>query len=83
MRSRAYRRHHKQRIKAKAKRVFEINLGPNIAFVHDCGKYRSQLARWIKTADYLAVCSCDQCGNPRFGNSFNDKTLQERKFLQG
>jgi len=31
-----------------------------------------------RAADYLAVCSCAMCGNPR--RYFGEKTIQERRF---
>lgn len=46
---RALRRHHKQRMKAKAIRVYYFHTPENA----------------IKHADHLKVCSCYGCGNPR------------------
>lgn len=34
------------------------------------------ISRAIKQAEYMAVCSCDQCGNPRRNG---DITLQEMR----
>ncbi len=68
---RAYRIHHKRRMKAKALRIF-AGLGvPNLAN--------------IKLADHLAHCSKSCCGNPRrskFHSGSARLTMQERKFLE-
>lgn len=50
MKSRARRIQDKQRMKAKAKRIGQINGIPG---------------NWDKLADHLAACSCFACGNPR------------------
>jgi len=34
--------------------------------------------RKARAAEYLAVCSCAMCGNPR--RYFGEKTIQERRF---
>ena len=47
--SRSLRRHHKNRMKAKAKKVYS-DLPAELA---------------IKMADHLKVCSCWACGNQR------------------
>lgn len=57
----------KQRMKAKARMVARVSWG------------YADPARAVKHADYLAVCSCDQCGNPR--RHFGRRTLQETKML--
>jgi len=63
--SRERRIRDKQRMKAKAKWVAKNSWG-----------YKpDNLERAIKHADYLAVCSCDMCGNPR--RHFGQRTLQE------
>lgn len=57
----------KQRMKAKAKTVARISWN------------YADPARAVKHADYLAVCSCTQCGNPR--RHFGERTLQERRMF--
>lgn len=56
--SRALRRHHSQRMKRKAIKVFP----------HD---------KEGRRRDYLSVCSCPACGNPR--KWFKEKTMQEKR----
>jgi hypothetical protein len=53
----------KQRMKAKARKVARTRWG------------YSDPNRTVKQADYLAVCSCCMCGNPR--RHFGSRTLQE------
>lgn len=69
---RALTRHHEQRIRDKATRIFRARYG------RDC----PNLIKYLKNSNNLAVCSCFMCGNPRRGNRMGDKTMQERKFLQ-
>ncbi len=69
---RAYRIRHKQRMKAKAVRIFASIGFPNPAN--------------IKLADHLAHCSKSCCCNPRrskFHSGASRLTMQERKFLEG
>lgn len=69
----------KQRVKAKARTIYNIQMGGS--FVPDCGQYREALRRWKKHSDYLAKCSCTQCGNPRRKMRGQDnRTLQEIRF---
>jgi hypothetical protein len=68
-----------KRMKARAKQVYHITMVNR--WVPDCGAYREALRRYIKHAEYLAVCSCTQCGNPRKKMRGRDqRTLQEIKF---
>ena len=55
----------KQRMKAKARKI-----GLNSAAYSDPD-------RAAKHADYLAICSCTYCGNPR--RYWGSRTLQELK----
>ena len=48
-RTRAFRRHHKDRMKSKAKKIY-----------HDLPENHA-----VKYADHLKVCSCWACGNQR------------------
>ncbi len=57
----------KRRMKAKARMVARTSWG-----------YKDP-ARAVKHADYLAVCSCHQCGNPR--RHFGTRTMQEAKAM--
>lgn len=70
---RALRRHHKQRMKAKARRVYSIwqansGLGASPEEIRD---------QTILTGDTLKGCSCHMCGNRR---KYEGLTLQEIKF---
>lgn len=65
-RTRAYRRHHRERMKRKAKRL--------VAHVWRDGD--EKLTRlMMNNADNLKVCSCEMCGNPR--KWFKQRTRQE------
>jgi hypothetical protein len=57
----------KQRMKAKARRVSRLWRS----------YYDGDSSRAMKHADYLAVCSCSMCGNPR--RWFGERTMQEKK----
>lgn len=61
---RALRRHHKDRMKDKAKSVLKFWFKEPTE--SEVGKH----------ADNLAVCSCEQCGNPR-RTSYKSLTRQE------
>ncbi|GAB5402767.1 MAG: hypothetical protein Aurels2KO_09980 [Aureliella sp.] len=63
--NRANRRHHKFRIREKAKRVLKWLMGD----VYDDTDA-------TKRSEYLAGCSCSMCGNPR--KFFNEPTRKER-----
>lgn len=65
--SRERRIRDKQRMKAKAIASYKSN-GYSDPF------------RAVKHADYMAVCSCDMCGNPR--RHFGKRTLQERRVIE-
>ena len=62
--NRANRRHHKFRVREKAKRVLKW-------LVDDL--YNERIA--TKRAEHLANCSCSMCGNPR--KHLSEKTRQE------
>lgn len=62
--SRANRRHHRFRIREKAKRIMKFVMGDS---------YDDEDA--VKRADHLATCSCNMCGNPR--KFYGEKTRQE------
>lgn len=78
---RALRRHHKERMKRKAYRIYTE--------IWSAGSYSTCSINWInkfvnKSADNMAMCSCDMCGNPRrHPNSTKERlTFQERKELE-
>ena len=60
---RALRRHHKFRVRRKAKRVMQMLLDDH---------YSDEIA--IKVAEHLAACSCWMCGNPR---KWGERTRKE------
>jgi hypothetical protein len=62
----AERRHHLDRMKAKAVRVY--------------GRRRQDTKSCEKLANHLAQCSGPCCGNPR--RWFGELTMQERRRLQ-
>lgn len=67
------------RVRERAKRIYQISLGGY--YIPDCGKYREALTCYLKHAEYLAVCSCSMCGNPRKKMRGQDnRTLQEIRF---
>jgi hypothetical protein len=62
--NRANRRHHRFRVRQKAKRVLKWLMG-------DC--FDPKFAD--KRAEHMANCSCSMCGNPR--KFFGERTRQE------
>ena len=71
MHLRTMRRHHTQRVKAKAKRI-----------IKEAWRTKDgSLDEWVnKNADHLKSCSCYMCGNPR--RHFNLETIQEQRAKQ-
>lgn len=69
MSKRAERRHHYERMKRRASRVFAAWIGH-----HDTPDARGRFARTRKP------CSCYMCGNPR--KHFDEPTVQERREMQ-
>lgn len=72
MRSRAYRRHHRHRMLAHARRVIFIQCvdGDTSGIDHRISRH----------ADNLAICSCPMCGNPRRHGYFEPVlTFAERR----
>lgn len=68
-----------RRMKERAKRIYRFTMINR--WVPDCGQYREALNRHVKHAEYLAVCSCIQCGNPRkVLRGQDNRTLQEIRF---
>ena len=63
--NRAKRRHHKFRVRDKAKRVFKWLMGD---------LYDDNDA--TKRAEHMAGCSCSMCGNPR--KFFKESTRKEK-----
>lgn len=58
---RANRRHHKERMKAKAKRIAGAIWGYALS-----GFERDDIVEnAVKNADHLKACSCEMCCNPR------------------
>lgn len=59
--SRALRRHHKNRMKAKARYI------AGVIWRYAMGDTRSDDAveNMVKNADHLKSCGCQMCGNPR------------------
>jgi len=77
MKSRALTRHHKQRVKAKARKL--ALTGTIYASQQDTAEI---VSRWEKRADYLKLCSCSMCCNPRhdqWQSPAKRRTIQERK----
>lgn len=65
MSRRAERRHHKDRVRSRALRLFAGPLsGRNPDYAH-------------VVADNITVCSCWMCGNPR--RHYRELTIQERR----
>lgn len=80
--NRAQRRHHKDRMKAKARRVacFSWGYSPRYGMsAADAVAYQKKSEKW---ADHLALCSRPGCcGNPRpLGNG--NRTLQEKRAMR-
>jgi hypothetical protein len=81
MSNRAIRRHHKRRMKAKARRIAQNIWGYKVqAWPYwDEEEVQRMLKHAERHADNLAICSCSSCGNPRrYG--WEDKTRQEAEF---
>lgn len=78
---RARRRRDKQRMKARARRVYGRN--ESTFFYSRPPHQRPDPARHEKLADHIAHCSGPCCGNPRRHAWFKGEriTLQERRFL--
>lgn len=70
MRSRAFRRHHHDRMLNKVK-DFDM-------YQNDFWSEEEKLQHQRKMAETRKPCSCHMCGNPR--KVFKEKTLQEKKF---
>ena len=66
MSKRALRRHHKARMKQRARKVAKIWGGVPLNHLD-------------KHADHLAMCSCEMCGNPR--RHHGERTIQELRWL--
>ena len=64
MRSRAYRRHHAERVKQRVTRYYS-------GYARGNARHIGRLART------RTPCSCWMCGNPR--RYFDEPTLQERR----
>ena len=69
MSKRSVRRHHKERMKAKAKQLYRWWYSQGGYQVHPKAHHY---------ADNLALCSCYGCGNPR--KWFNRVTIKEYMF---
>ncbi len=85
MEKRANRRHHKDRMKAKARRVAMVSWG--VQFEHDPEKAEKRLKKAERYADHLKVCSCSSCCNLRSKNSWcgvptRQEILAYIKFLE-
>ena len=66
MRSRAFRRHHEERIKRRVRRYY--------------GGYAAERPRHLgRIAHSRQPCSCWMCGNPR--RHVGERTLQEEAFV--
>jgi hypothetical protein len=65
--SRAERRHHYQRLKAKWKKIRS----------NEYGARTDDVAIGYQVSTHGKGCSCHMCGNPR--KYFNEKTMQEKK----
>lgn len=75
------RRNDQKRKKAKARRVYSSQRTGNPQFDFDDSEIEVMAA---KHANHLAVCSCEDCGNPRrrAWRKKDQLTLQERRALQ-
>ena len=69
MKDRAIRRHHYQRMKAKAEWVLKNMWGHKTLDDRQIG---------IAVSTHCKSCSCPMCGNPR--RYFNELTVQEKKY---
>jgi hypothetical protein len=70
---RALRRHHRQRMIARALRVVYVYMGMEAS--------DSATQDWVRrNHDHLKVCSCWMCGNRR---KWGGPTIQERRWEQG
>lgn len=77
---RSKRRHHKERMKRKARRIAEIIWG----YLSSSFRREDIVENMIKNADHLKSCSCDSCCNPRrSGWNKKKRTRQEEKFYGG
>ena len=70
MRTRAERRHHRNRIRNKVKDYQSIRWRKE-----DPANYEHNVNLLTETR---ALCSCHMCGNPR--KHWNEKTMQEKRF---
>lgn len=71
LRSRSLRRHHRERMIARAKRIYRRANSRN----RDSDEWIETMSR--KNHDHLTACSCEMCGNPR--RHFNQLSVQERR----
>jgi len=70
MKTRAERRHHEQRMRAKVRKNYEVQQHRQFGEDH----YKEVIARRATTRK---PCSCWMCGNPR--KFFGEKTIQEKR----
>ena len=70
MKKREERRHHLDRMKAKARRIARDSW--------NYSEYNDDPKRAEKWANTLCLCSCGMCGNPRKWKWSCEKTRQER-----
>ncbi len=84
-RKRERRRRDKLRMKSRSIHIARIQNA--MMFWSEDEKYNASrfnlIKRAIKHCDYIAVCSCVQCGNPRRKmRGQSNLTLQEQRFSQ-
>ena len=65
MSKRAERRHHSQRMKAKARRIHRQNNYFLRTWANEAVRYKEFEDAAATRADHLKNCSCSMCGNPR------------------
>ena len=75
--TRAIRRHHKERMKAKARHI----AGVVWRYVMGDTKRDDIVEQSIKNADHLKACSCEMCRNPRRSGwrKGKGKTIKEQQ----
>ncbi len=75
---RSIRRHHSERMKAKARKVAQQSWGYRVDLGMAAAEVERLSSRAEKFSDHLASCSCYMCGNPR--KWFEERTRAEEKW---
>lgn len=76
------RRRDKERMKARARRVYGRIRSTSLGWSQE--EQDEWIQRQGRLADHIKACSCEACGNPRRSkwNKSERLTLQERRFLE-